>query len=238
MQRWKLIADTAQLKDGAVGEAKNDILIPDNGFASFAHPKLKFNFTVDLVFRKPFNTSNTEDQLYMGSRLMEEFDLPAKLASRPNPSINYTDVNFYNYRTKVATKTEYGTGSVSFHDDSDGKVHTIYEAYLRKMSPISANITDRTAWEANPESAPFGKLSSLGAMEDAAGLIRSISVYHHYILKGRTRRTQYTYINPKIQTFEPDEVNMSESSTSSITLTFVYDGFTVQHEYLDETEVG
>lgn len=224
MQRWKMIIDEGQLLDQPV--ERYDDYIPDLGFTSDAHPKLKFNFIVDLTFRKPFAAEDSkEGGMYMGHDVFEEFALPVKTVSRPNVTITYTDINYYNYRTKVATKTEPGTGTIIFYDDADNKVHTLYKAYMNLMSPIS-NERRSAALLDSPDEIPFGQMSSLGVMEDAAGIIRTLRVFHYYIVRGNVRRNIYTYINPKIQTFELDDLSMLESDTSTISMTFGYDAVT------------
>lgn len=230
MQRWKLINDAGLMEgpDDSVG----NMIIVDGGFASYAHPKLKFNFTIDMTFRQAMVIGDyNESHEVIGNGLMEMFDLPAKIATRPNPSISYVDVNYYNYRTKVATKTEYGTMSITLYDDGDNRAHSVYKNYLNAVSPISNSGLNSTLWD-NLDNIPFGQLSSIGPLPDTDphGIIRTIRVYHHYIVKGEPRRTSYTYINPKIQTFEADDVNMSESDVNTLTLTFNYDGVIIDQD--------
>ena len=221
MQNWKLINNSAQntIFDGSSRVAD----IADHGFASSSHPKLKFNFTVDMEFRVPIVGFSS----LVGSSTMEGLNIPLKSATRPSPTIAYTDVNYYNYRTKVATKTDYGTASITFYDDADDRVQSIYNAYLRRVSPISKLRANMTL-DSIPE-IPFGKLSSFGAMPDNAanGLIRVIRLHHFYYRGSKFMRTTYTYMNPKINSFQPDDLNMSESDVNHITLEFNYDGLNI-----------
>lgn len=211
MQPWKLIQDTARL-DAPLDDGGK--LIKDSGFASSAHPKLKFNFTVDFSFRSSV----------VGTGKMELLDLPVKTASRPQQSFALTEVNFYNYRTKVATRTENGTGTIVMYDDAEGRAHGIYTKYMNLINPIS-NIGNNREVIKNPLGTPFGQLSSLGPMpENPNGIFDTISVYHFYVDKGRVYRTEYRYINPQVEQFELDELSMSESDVNTISLTFSYSG--------------
>lgn len=219
MQPWKLIQDTAILEGTptSVGE----ILVRDSGFASTSHPKLKFNFTVDFSFRG----------LVLGANQMDLLDIPVKSASRPNQTISRTEVNYYNYRTKVATKVENGTGTITMYDDGDGKAHYIYDLYMSLLSPISTIGVNKQLID-NPSSVPFGQMSSVGPLGmNANGIFDTISVYHFYPKffgdKCVVNRTEYRYINPQIESFELDELNMTENDTSTISLTFSYAGVTV-----------
>ena len=223
MQNWKLINDSAQNTIDDRGSRSRVADIADTGFASGSHPKLKFNFTVDMEFRIPIEGTSS----LVGSNKMEGLNIPLKTATRPSPTITYTDMNYYNYRTKIATKTDYGMCSLTFYDDADDKVQSLYKAYLNNASPIS-NLTSNMELDRIPD-VPFGQLSSFGKMPSNAanGLIRVIRLHHFYYRKNKFMRTTYTCMNPKINAFQPDELNMSDSDVSSITLEFNYDGLNI-----------
>jgi hypothetical protein len=215
MQNWKLIKDIAPVSDFNRGEA----YIPDLGFADNSHPKLKFNFTMLVRYRHPTTGTMTD-----GSRSMdgsEQFAL--KSVTRPQSNVVFTDVNYYNYRTKIATKTDPGTMTVVLYDDGRNKSYDFYNRYLQTISPAT-NKAALAAYE-NPMSVPFGQLSSIGALPDGAesGLIKEIRTYHHFFQRGVHLANEYIFANPKIQSMELDELNMSDSDINTITLVFTYD---------------
>ena len=225
MQNWKLIGDTAQTTIPQEGGRSASKLpdIADAGFASTSHPKLKFNFTVDIELRVTLDGSGSST---FGSNQMDTFGIPLKTATRPTPSIIYTDVNYYNYRTKVATRTDYGTVSLTFYDDANNQVQNLYNTYLSYVSPISGV----SAFELdNAGSVPFGQLSSIGPLPSNAknGLIRVIRLHHFYKSGNQFLRTTYTCMNPKINSFQPDDLSMSESDVNTVTLEFNYDGLNI-----------
>lgn len=238
MQNWRITKDAANMtgepmadvdsnnpggpstvhKRDNVVESSKGAEIGDPGFASFSHPKLKFNFTMRITLRVP-----VRDNLVIGSSSMREMNIPLKSVTRPRPSINMVPMNFYNFRTQIATKVDYGTATVNMYDDGDGNALSIYNTYMRAISPI-AGVSDDTLIH-NPQSVPFGQMSSLGPLpNNPNGIIKSLSVFHHYVSRDRDRVVEYKYLNPKIQNFDLDELNMSESDVTSIGMTFVYDG--------------
>src|SRR5690606_33598463 len=107
--------------------------IGDIGFASISHPKLKFNFTLLITLREPVG-----NDYELGSESMMEMNIPLKSVTRPQPTVNMVPMNFYNFRTQIATKVDYGTVTVNMYDDGDGRVLDIYNAYMRKISPIAS----------------------------------------------------------------------------------------------------
>jgi hypothetical protein len=194
----------------------------DPGFTTYSHPKLKFNFTVEIEMRR----NPIRGDYFVGAPTMELLDIPLKTATRPSPSVQYQDINYYNYRTKVATSIDWGTCSLTFYDDADDRVQDIYRTYLEAISPVSRippgsmNLLDAI------ESVPFGNLSSLGELPTGAqnGLIRSIRLHHFYSSGNVLKRTTYSYMNPKVSSFEFDELSMTESNVNNLTLNFHYDG--------------
>lgn len=231
MQRWKLINDSATLLDTVKNEHPDSGVLAGGGFTSFAHPKLKFNFTLDIELRVKMSSGQDGIMETLGSQKIEANGLPLKTATRPAPSITYADVNYYNYRTKVATRTEFGTMTLVMYDDSDGRAHSLYQSYLNMMVP--ATTVSENIFTNHPETIPFGELSSIGPMQNEAGIIKKMNLCHHYAHKGATRRTVYTFVNPKIQNFELDDLSMAESDVNTISLTFVYDTFVMSHEVLN-----
>lgn len=182
------------------------------------HPKLKFNFTVQFV---PRNVALPEQ----GNTEMAAMAFALKTASRPKPTITYQDVNFYNYRTKVATNMDYGQMSLSFYDDPKNKAHDIVTSYLSTVSPIFG----RSQTEAdNFDKSGQGNAASIGALSgNRHGPMKAIIVTHHYYHANKAKRVTYEYLNPKLLSAELDDLDMSLSEASLVTINFVYDTFKV-----------
>lgn len=92
-------------------------------------PKYKFLFVVQLEFDPEFQ------------EIMESID-PAfviKTSTRPQIDFEYQDVNMYNFRTKVPSKTVYQPMTMKFYDDDYNNAFQFYATYMKLMSPI-ANI--------------------------------------------------------------------------------------------------
>jgi hypothetical protein len=173
---------------------------------------------------------------------MKEMIFPIKQASRPNITFTYEDVNYYNYRTKVATKTDYGTFQLTFYDDVQNTAHFFFDSYLNKVSPVS-NInpfTDAPVNDALDEAGrglnnfnfgnrhrAFGGSGSIGPLADDAklGFIKRITIRHYYITQGLgdIDFIDYVYVNPKVVNMTLDELDMSDTEVNLITLNFNYD---------------
>lgn len=181
-------------------------------------PKFKFNFTVQFIPRISLP--------YQGNTEMAEMAWQVKSHTRPKPKIIYQPVNFYNFRTNVATNTDYGSATVSFYDDPQNKAHALIERYLSAVSPVYG----RNQGEAdNLDRFGQGNAASIGPLSsNRHGPIKAIIVTHHYYLNG-PKRTTYEYINPKFSDIDLDDLDMSVSEPSMVTMTFNFDTFNVKN---------
>lgn len=106
-------------------------------FSKEARPKLKFNFTISFKFRRPIQVVGTTNKPE-GAFMADELTFALKQASRPNPTVIFQDVNYYNFRTKVGVKVDYGTVQLQFYDDVENFGHNVFETYLKSISPIAS----------------------------------------------------------------------------------------------------
>jgi hypothetical protein len=199
-------------------------------------PKSKFIFIVQFVFNPGY-----ED--------LSEFDFAfvVKKSSRPNTKYVMEDVNYYNFRTKVQTKTEFEEMSMSFHDDMQNNAMNFMVAYRNAMSPIT-NMDDNTFFT-SPEQGgmDFNTDTILGSLNpaisglasnhysasrgplinDNATVIREIKLYHIYNY-GQTANI-YQFMNPRISSLEVDEVDMAVGTEGNeVTMKFNYDNVYMQ----------
>jgi len=207
--------------------------IPDR-FATTEQPKLKFLFTVTFYPREE-NMTLPET----GVDNMDENSFALKRATRPNPQITYQDVNFYNYRTKIATKTDYGTVSLTFYDDVVHRAHSIFTNYLTTVSPIfSVNKDQIDLLKEIDDDTGLIRGSSIGRLNKGAGPFKYMRVTHYMINpmgndpmdRTMSQMVHYDYINPKIVNFNLDELDMSQSDVSSIEFVFNYDSVNVVYD--------
>lgn len=90
------------------------------------HPKFKFLFVVEFGFYPEFDS-------------LKQVQFPFLIKKTTRPSIKYEmeDVNYYNYRTKLITKTTFDEMQMSFHDDGRNETMDFITAYLRALTPIA-----------------------------------------------------------------------------------------------------
>lgn len=192
-------------------------------FAGVEAPKLKFNFTMSLninldVFNPEIDSWGNDDR--------KEIKFGIKQISRPNPTINYEDVNYYNYMTKVATKMDFGSINIILYDDRMNRAHKIFKEYLRAVSPITNLNREQSK---NLINLGMSTSSGIGKLPDTGknGPINSIRVTHFITMNDTVI---YDYLNPKIQNVVLDELDMSTSDVNTINFTFIYDSFNITYQ--------
>lgn len=215
--KWKLTPDYSGMESNA------DTLIPDR-MTSTESPKYNFAFTVQFFYSDSLNRLPTDN----GQGIKENSFAVTKV-SRPQPTFNYQKVNFYNFRTNVATSVDYGQVNIAFYDDPKNRAFNIFVEYLKKMSPIAnvyhqgANDLDRYG-QNNALSNNVFHSASVGDLGTRRhGLIRRLRVNHFYKLKGEEHIIHYDYLNPKIITASLSDLDMTTNGVTMVDMTFNYD---------------
>lgn len=245
---WKLNRFTVSDANTPPGNLSKSVA---DDFAGADHPKYKFNYTVSFLYRDTVKNkiatdanTPTDAKATLGSNDMNALSFGLKQVSRPNINVIYQDINFYNYRTKIATKIDFGTITLTFYDDVNSRAHDIVSSYLKTISPISnvtnpywANSFDAIGVNVNGVSqTDWPDISSVGALQqgEEPGPINAITITHHLPIKYDTtasstiydtiyRIVQYTFLNPKIVSINLDDLDSTTSDVSTVGITFTYD---------------
>lgn len=196
-------------------------------------PKYKFLFVVQFVPEAGYGALGGQD---FGPLDMA---FTVKRSTRPTPRFTYEDVNYYNFRSKVVTKTEFEDMTMSFHDDTLNFATQFYHAYTRAMMPITGlengesslleqggmDFVGNTLREnqiqnaigANVYSASSGPL-----FNDRKQIFKEIRLYH--LFDNGNRMNVWRFLNPRITSINLDDLDMSVGTEGSeLSLTFNYD---------------
>lgn len=237
---WKL--SKSGYNDGITppGNINNETI---DDFAGADQPKYKFNYVVSFNYRDTLKNGLSDKASYGANEnaidnqdKMRSISFGIKQASRPNPTVVYQDINMYNYRTKVATKVDYGAVTLVFYDDVKNRAHDIVASYLKTISPI-ANVSNPlfagmydTISLGEVQDSTFPDVSSLGALNnfESLGPIQSITLTQMLPLQiegssAVESSVQYIYMNPKIVNINLDDVDVTVSDVSTVSMTFTYD---------------
>lgn len=196
-------------------------------------PKYKFLFIVQFIPAPGYSE--------LGNTTALDMAFTVQTSTRPNLKFQMEDVNYYNYRTKVVTKTEFEPMSMKFYDDSQNNATQFFNAYMRAMSPItgieaegaSSDLLEQGGmdFEGNvlrpseitstiPASAYAASTGPLAG--DGKVIFSEIRLYH--LFDNGNRMNVWRFFNPRIGSLDLDDLDMSVGNEGShLSLTFNYD---------------
>jgi hypothetical protein len=204
-------------------------------------PKLKFLFRVEFLFQpKILEQFQAESATWK-----RNFQFLIKSVDRPKVDFEYEEVNLYNFRTKVLKKINHKELSLTFLDDVGNNVYEFFRFMMMVHSPItrrsagaSADVTDSNAAYGAGNgmlfSSDFGNKSDFahrGVMNsDVGNAIQSIKVTQMFLKPGgpndldtAAKEVSFFFINPRIVSFDLDDVNHEANEANIFTMMFDYD---------------
>lgn len=173
-------------------------------------PKFKFLFKVKFV------GFGTRDFYYF-----------VQAIDKPKVNFNHTDVNYYNFRSKVLTSVTFEPITMTFHDEIGNSVHEFFKYYLENRSGQGAG-----GWGTNYG---FGLASSSKPYEKnnfypnaPRGYSAGQQVILEQIFANGSNTNRFIFVNPRIESLNFDGVDMSDNTGSMLTCSFSYDALSVQ----------
>lgn len=201
-------------------------------------PKFQFLFIVEVILSSEYTNWND---------ITSQMAFVVKTSTRPEFTVEYEEVNMYNFRTKVPKRVEYPPITMSFYDDNKNAAHSFYTGYMRAMSPI-ANIKQAYPqagdyeisgmdYAKTPSAASFdstspptsGHSASLGALlGNVNSIVQVIKLYH--IFDYGNAMNVYNFYNPRIQSFKPSDLSqLATGDGTEFEFEFAYDGLFIEN---------
>jgi hypothetical protein len=162
-------------------------------------PKFKFLFKVSFIG--------------FGS---QEFQYFVHRCDKPKVQMNHQDVNYYNFRTRVLTSVIFQPIAMSLLDETGNTVNSFFTTYLATVSGTGSG-----GWGTNKG---FGPGSSTKPYEKNGGYSVGKRVIIEQIFANGISSNIFELINPRIESFDFDELSMEDSSSGSmLNLSLSYD---------------
>lgn len=198
-------------------------------------PKLKFMFYVDFAFKSEFSQMAT-------SEWGKNMAFMAKAVDRPKATIEYEDINQYNFKTKVIKNVKNEDVSITFYDDSSNFVVDFFRFVLSLLHPVTRrantfnsdldtgnlSMTESHGMVFSADTFNTSDYSHRGTIEtDNGQIFQTIKVTQTFIVPtgdGAARQISYLYVNPMISSIEMNELSSEDTSnTCEVTIKFSYD---------------
>lgn len=174
-------------------------------------PKYKFLFLAQFIY----NTGYSDGP--------KSLAFVIKAADRPDIEYETQDVNFYNFQSKVITKTKFKEMQMTFHDDTKNQAMNFYNYYRQSTVPV-ANVAQGWNMKDNGMSIQPGiNSSSFAALTgDVVSILSEIRLFHIY--DSGQYMNVYKFIKPRITSMDLDGLDMSAGEVGNeLTIKFFYD---------------
>lgn len=162
------------------------------------HPKFKFLFKVN------FNGFPGGNFSYFVHR-----------CDKPKVRFNHTDVNYYNFRTKVLTSVTYEPLNFTFLDEIGNTVNSFFTLYTASRSNQGNGKASIDGGSEFSSSIPYDNGYSAG---------RTVEIQQ--IFANGLASNIFTLINARIDTLEFDELNMEQTAGSMMNCVVSFDAIT------------
>lgn len=164
------------------------------------HPKFKFLFKVGFYG--------------FGAR---DFHYYVHRCDKPKVKFNHTDVNYYNFRTRVLTSTSFDLLTFTFLDEIGNSVHEFFASYLKKRSKQGDGKANIDGGYNYSSSLPYDN-----------GFSKGQKVIIEQIFANGAQSNRFTLINPRVESFDFDELSMEQNAGNMLNVTISYDAITCQ----------
>ena len=200
-------------------------------------PKLKFLFRVEFLFQDGVL------EKFGRAEWQRNFTFLIKSVDRPKVDFEYEDINQYNFRTKVLRQIKHRELTMTFVDDVGNNVYEFFRFMMMVHSPITRrsinatqNIADTKVTYAAGSGMEFSEpfkdpndFAHRGVVDtDIGNAIQAIKVTQFFLdpsqkLENSTKQVSFFFINPRVVSFDLDDVNHEVSDPNLFTMQFDYD---------------
>lgn len=165
-------------------------------------PKFKFLFKVAFV---GFTTKN--------------FYYFVHQVDKPKVKLNHADVNYYNFRSKVLTSVTFDPLSITFLDEIGNSVNQFFQSYMESRSgQAEGKFGTNYGFGISSSSKPYGK----------RGYSSGESIILEQIFANGVKTNRFIFVNPRIESFDFDALDMTDNAGSLMTTTFSYDAIKIE----------
>lgn len=139
---------------------------------------------------------------------------------KPKVRFNHTEVNYYNFRTKVLTSTTYEPMSITFLDEIGNTVNSFFANYLKQRSGQGSG-----NWGINDGMTPGKPSSSSSYPYEETGYASKAGsrITIEQIFANGTLSNRFIFENPRIESMDFDNLDMATNDVNYLTVTFNYD---------------
>jgi hypothetical protein len=205
--------------------------------------KFKFLFRVEFLFKQ---TPDVQHFL-TANKIDRNFVFMVKQVDRPKVDFEYEEVNMYNQKTRVLKSIKHKELNLTFIDDVGNNVYEFFRFMMMVHSPITRrsanagfNISEAYAAYTSGNGMVFtDSIASANVAQDFASrgvintdvgnIIQAIKISQVFVNPAQTglgnavKEVAFFFINPRVVSFDLDEMSHDSSDMNVFTMSFDYD---------------
>jgi len=201
-------------------------------------PKLRYMFYAEFVLNANAPDMDTSFLRNLGNTSLQNISFKVKTIDKPKVDLTTVEMNQYNRKRLIYTKTEYQPFTMKVHDSVDGSIvqlwkdyFTYYMADSRPKTPANmGSISNGPAAPTPPDtSITWGTGWGLAPIAEDTNFFTRLNLYSLFGgatvgSSGGTGRYQLTsYLNPRITAIDFESYDSSSSETEEVSITFKYE---------------
>ena len=227
-------------------------------------PKLKFMFYAEFELNANAPNMDTDFLRSISKTSVGNISFKIKTVDKPKIDLTTVEMNQYNRKRLIYTRTEYLPFTIKLHDSVDGSIVQLWKDYFTyyfadsrpKTSANMGSITNGPAATTTDSSITWGTGWGLSPIAEDTNFFTRLNLYSLFGgaqvgTAGGTGRYQLTsYLNPRITAIDFESYDSSSSDTEEVSITFKYEaieyneitdgvlskfGFSVDSNFLDVT---
>jgi hypothetical protein len=218
-------------------------------------PKLKFLFKVEFKFKRSvLDGLKAEGFAHVDLLENSKFTFMVKTVDRPKVDFEYEDdVNQYNFRTKALKRIKHREMTITFMDDVGNRVFEFFRLLMYIHSPVTRSGFARDNTGLLPGSTPAPGMTGMSFVKnvlgtkgtanrsvinsDFGGAIDVIRIKQMFLDnsaadpngENTVKENIYDFINPRLVSFDLDDLTHDSSDPSLLTMQFDYDWMEMVH---------
>lgn len=155
-----------------------------------------------------------------------------KHCDRPKVTAKAEELHQYNKKRQIYTGFRLEPVRMTFYDTADGAAQNMWlqyaQYYFGDFAP-NANVAyhqsdvTTSAFNSGPRGLGLSEPYKTNTSSNGQWFFDTISIYHFYVAGGYHIYDSYVMYNPRITTFEPDELDYDNSALAMINLAIVYE---------------
>ena len=196
-------------------------------------PKLRYMFYAEFVLNANAPDMDQRFLNALGSTQVGNISFKIKTIDKPKIDLTTVELNQYNRKRLIYTKTEYLPFTIKIHESVDGSIVQLWKDYFTYYFGDSRpkTSTDMSSIASGPAGPTFNDSSGWGLrpIAEDTNFFTRVNLYSLFGgapigTEGGTGQYQMTsYLNPRITAIDFEQYDISSSDTEEVSLSFKYE---------------